>query len=73
MDLMGAGSRTRLPQGHQPYDPLNGFRVGAMAGALLGALGVLVLGTGAIWLIFVGATGGGLIGYRSEKRKLGGR
>ena len=70
MACMGTRSGGRLPPGRQPYDPLTGFRVGAIAGALLGGLGVLAVGTGAIWLIFVGALGGGFIGYRSEKRKL---
>jgi len=59
----------RLPPGHQPYDPLNGLRVGAFAGALLGALVVVVSSFNAVWLVVVFAMIGGTIGYRSERRK----
>jgi hypothetical protein len=55
-----------------PWDPLNGARVGAVAGALVGAvLTALTALTGlaSFWVIAgCGAVGGG-IGYWSEKRK----
>ncbi|MDH3752506.1 MAG: hypothetical protein OEU32_01440 [Acidimicrobiia bacterium] len=67
---MDAARRSRLPAGRQPYDPLNGFRVGAFVGGLLGAVATVVIGIASAWLVFVGGALGGVIGYSSEKRKM---
>lgn len=65
---MGKRQRPRLQPGRQPYDPLNGFRVGALTGALLGAVATAMTGTGTVWLVVVGAVIGGAIGFRTESR-----
>lgn len=59
-----------MPAGRQPYDALNGLRIGAMAGALLGALVALLIGTGMVWLIVSAGAIGGLAGYRFEQRQI---
>jgi hypothetical protein len=64
------GSEHRLPPGRQPYDALNGLRVGGLAGALLGA-GVTALTTiGLVWLVPVGAVAGATAGYLYERRRM---
>ncbi len=65
MDTM---PRDRLPPGVQPYDPLNGFRVGALAGALLGAIPTFVVGSP--WFVIGGSILGGIGGYLRERRRL---
>ncbi len=65
---MNAKDRTRLPPGRQPYDPLNGLRVGALAGGVLGAIGAAVTHIG--WIILIGAVAGGAIGYLTERNRL---
>jgi len=62
--------RRRVPPGSQPYDALNGLRVGALAGALAGAGVTAIVGTGAAWTVLVGAAMGGAVGFRSERRRL---
>lgn len=59
-----------LPPGRQPYDPLNGVRVGALAGALAGV--VATAATRTTWFLLAGAVIGGAIGYLTERRKLHG-
>lgn len=59
----------RLPPGRQPYDPLNGLRIGAIVGGVLG--GLLAAVTRFVWFLPAGATLGGTVGYWSERRKLG--
>ncbi len=61
--------RPRLPAGRPPWDTLNGFRVGAFAGGILGALVMLVAGRSAFWVVLVGAAVGGAVGYWVERRK----
>lgn len=61
-------TRYSLPPGRQPYDPVNGFRVGAVVGGLVAVLITVGLGFPSIWLALAGAVVGGAIGYRSEKR-----
>lgn len=58
-----------LPPGRQPYDPLNGLRVGAITGGVIGALiaGLTDIG---IWLAFLLAIVAAAIGYWTQKRKL---
>jgi uncharacterized protein YcfJ len=65
-----ATRRHRLPPGWQPYDLLNGLRVGALAGGLLGAIATVATSVTNVWLVFVGAAGGGAIGFWSERRSL---
>lgn len=60
----------RLPPGRQPYDKLNGLRVGALAGGVLGA--VAAAATRMPWVFFAGAVIGGAAGYLTERRKLRG-
>jgi hypothetical protein len=48
-------SDDRLPEGRPPWDPLNGLRIGALAGGVIGVILTLIAG--------------GAIGYWSEKRK----
>lgn len=67
---MDAKRPFRVPPGRQLYDPLNGFRVGALAGGLLGAL--ITAATRAPWFLLAGAAIGGAVGYLSERRKLRG-
>jgi len=63
-------TRPRIPPGRQLYDPLNGFRVGGFAGALIASLVVAAVGMAYVWLALVGAVLGGAIGYWSERRRL---
>lgn len=62
--------RDRLPAGTQPYDPLNGVRVGALAGGVLGGLIGLLLSWLTPWLVVGGAVVGAYLGYRREKRRI---
>ena len=59
-----------MPAGRQPYDTLNGLRIGAVAGALLGAIVALVVGSGMVWLIIALGAIGGFLGYRFEHRQI---
>lgn len=59
-----------LPPGRQPYDPLNGLRVGALSGGLLGGIATAATSGGYIWLVLVGAVVGGAAGYWFESRRL---
>jgi uncharacterized protein YcfJ len=59
-----------LPSGRQPYDPLNGLRVGALSGGLMGAVATATTSAGYAWLVLVGAVAGGATGYWYERRRL---
>lgn len=59
---------TRLPPGHQPYDPLNAIRVGGLTGALTGVGLSWAMGLDRLWLVAASAVVGGFIGYRWERR-----
>jgi uncharacterized membrane protein len=59
-----------MPAGRQPYAALFGLRIGAMTGALLGALVALAIGTGMVWLIVAAGAVGGFAGYRLEQRQI---
>jgi hypothetical protein len=61
----------RLPPGRQPYDPLNGLRIGAFAGGILGAIAAGV--TRFVWFLPAGAVLGGAVGYLSERATLRGK
>ncbi len=60
----------RLPPGRQLYDPLNGLRVGALAGGLIGAIVTAVTSIAFVWLVVAGAVLGGAVGYWYERRRL---
>ncbi len=60
---------TRLPPGATPWDTLNGFRIGALAGGLVGAAVAVLAGGATIPLILGGATLGAAIGYVVEKQR----
>ncbi len=66
---MGEEQTDRLPPGRQPYDPLNGLRIGALAGGIVGAVIAGLTGLG-IWLVLVTAIVAAAFGYSSQKRKL---
>lgn len=62
--------RSRLRPGRQPYDPLNGLRVGGLAGGVLGAIVTAVASLGHPWLVVGGVLIGGAIGYWFERREM---
>ena len=68
VDAMNTEDKTVLPPGHQPYDPLNGLRVGAFAGIALGAVGAALTRIG--WLLLIGAVVGAVAGYVTERNRL---
>lgn len=52
------------------HDPINGLRVGALAGGLLGALVTVLSSPSNAWTVFVLGTIGGAVGYWTERRRL---
>ena len=58
-----------IPSGHEPHDPLNGIRAGALIGGLFGALITAVTSVANAWLVFVGAAAGAIVGYRSQRKR----
>jgi hypothetical protein len=62
-------SKPRLPAGRPPWDPINGIRVGGLAGGIAGILLTVVLGMKNPWVAIICAVVGGTAGYLSEKRK----
>jgi len=60
----------RLPPGRQPYDALNGLRVGGLAGAVLGAVITALTTVGLVWLVPAGAVAGAVAGYLYERRRM---
>lgn len=67
---MNDHSKPSYPPGHQPYDALNGLRIGALAGGLLAVVPTALLGFGFAWLMIVGAVIGGAVGYLWERREM---
>lgn len=59
--------RTPLPPGAQPYDRLNGIRVGALLGGAIAIIPAALVGGAAFWLLG-GGIAGGISGYLWEKR-----
>lgn len=60
----------RFRPGVQPYDPLNGMRIGGLAGGVVGAIATAILGAAFGWLILAGAFVGGAAGYAWAKRSM---
>jgi hypothetical protein len=60
----------QLPPGRQPYDVLNGLRIGALIGGILGAIVMVLTSLDSLWVLLIGAVIGGLVGYLYERRKL---
>jgi len=65
---MAKNQPSRLPPGRQPYDALNGLRVGAFAGLALGAVAAAV--TRVAWFLLIGVVAGAVIGYLWERRRI---
>ena len=57
-----------LPPGRQPYDSLNGARIGALAGGVAGMAAAAIAGQW--WLVIAGVIAGGAVGHRSARRSL---
>ncbi len=51
------------------HDPINGMRVGALAGGLFGALITFLTSTAYAWLVLAFGVVGGLIGYLTERSR----
>lgn len=51
------------------HDPINGLRVGALAGGLLGALITVLTSTSYAWIVLVLGVVGGVIGYLTERSR----
>jgi phage tail tape-measure protein len=61
----------RLPPGHQPYDQLNGARVGAIAGGAVGAAMTAAGGIQYVWFVAVFAIVGAAVGAWSQRLRSG--
>jgi len=59
----------RYPAGHPPHDAINGLRVGAFAGGIMGILGSWLVASPHLIALVVGAVVGGGVGYWTERRK----
>ena len=70
MDAMDESEDYQLPPGRQPYDALNGLRIGALAGGIVGAIVLVVTSLESLWVLLVGAAIGAVVGYLYERRKL---
>lgn len=51
------------------HDPINGLRVGALAGGLLGALVTVLTSTAYAWMVLLFGLAGGAIGYFTERSR----
>jgi hypothetical protein len=63
---MGAGKH--LAPGVQPYDGLNGVRIGALVGGILGVVPIIWWPTLGFGSMIAGAAVGGTLGYRWQRR-----
>ena len=66
---MGEKDEYTLPPGRQPYDPLNGLRIGALTGGIIGAVIAGLTNVG-IWFVFLLAIVAAVTGYWTQKSKL---
>jgi len=60
----------QLPPGRQPYDVLNGLRIGALVGGILAAIVMVFTSLNSLWVLLIGAAIGGVVGYLYERRRL---
>ena len=67
---MSKDEQSTYPPGTQPYDTLNGLRIGALAGGLIGMIPTAIFGAAHAWLILLGVAVGGAIGYAYERRSI---
>jgi hypothetical protein len=69
---MAADPEPKLPAGVQPYDRLNGARIGALAGGVLGVIPAVLMWPSFGWVL-AGAVLGGAAGFvwqdREERRR----
>lgn len=66
-----APDNPKYPPGVQPYDSLNGARIGAITGGILALIPGALIGPPLVWLLagaFVGGVGG-VIWQRRENRQ----
>lgn len=70
MDGMDESEDYRLPPGRQPYDVLNGLRIGALVGGIIGAIVMVLTSLDSLWVLLVGAAIGAVVGYLYERRRL---
>jgi len=63
-----ARDNPKYSPGVQPYDSLNGARIGAIAGGLLALIPGAVLGPPIVWLL-AGAIVGGVGGFMWQRRE----
>ena len=66
---MSSSDDPSVPSGHEPHDPLNGIRVGALIGGLFGALITALTSVANAWLVFIGAAVGAIVGCRSQRKR----
>lgn len=66
MDVAASETHDELMAVH---DPVNGLRVGALAGGLLGALVTALTSTSYAWVVLVLGVVGGVLGYLTERSR----
>ncbi len=59
----------RLPAGRQPYDRLNGARIGAIVGGIFAVVLIAVTGPASFWWVIGGVAGGAALGYGYQARE----
>ena len=63
-----AHDNPKYPPGVQPYDSLNGARIGVIAGGILALIPGALIGPPIVWLV-AGAFVGGLGGFVWQRRE----
>jgi len=64
------GEEPRYPAGVQPYDTMNGVRIGAIVGGIVGVGAAVLVGGAFAWLVIIGGGAGGAVGYVWERRAI---